>query len=75
VFSVDVTAAVRDQLDQTTDIDATAWDPDGYMAALTPRQPHAQLVDHSTAEKALLQLAGGQGDAASALAMLGGGGA
>jgi hypothetical protein len=33
-----------------------------------------QFVDHSTAEHALLQLAGGQGDAAAALAMLGGGG-
>lgn len=72
-FSADVTAAVLEQLDQTTDIDATSWDPEGYLVALTPRQPHAQLIDHSTAEKALLQLAGGQGDAASALAMLGGG--
>jgi HK97 family phage portal protein len=73
-FSIDVTAAVLEQLDQSTDVGATDWGPDEYLAALTPRQPHVQLVDHSTAEKALLQLAGGQGDAAAALSMLGGGG-
>jgi hypothetical protein len=71
-FSVDVTAAVRDQLDQTTDVDATAWDPDGYMLSLVSRPAPAQLVESGTVETALLQLAGGHGDAASALAMLGG---
>lgn len=71
-FSVDVTAAVREQLDQSIDIDATAWEPDGYLAALTPH--HGQMVASGTVEQALLQLAGGQGGAADALAMLGGGG-
>jgi hypothetical protein len=76
-FSADVTAAVAEQLAGAVELDAAAWEPDGYMAALgqvLDRKP-GTMVDHGTVEQALLQLAGGQGDAAAALSMLGGGGA
>lgn len=69
-FSVDITDAVRDQLAGTTDVGAVAWEPDGYLAAL---QRPAPMLPAADVEQALLQLAGGHGDAAAALAMLGGG--
>lgn len=68
-FSVDITAAVADQLAGETDIGAVAWEPDNYMAAL--QRPVAR-VSTGDVEQALLQLATGHSDAADALAVLGG---
>lgn len=69
-FSVDVTAAVLDQLDGQTSAGTTAWEPDGYMLALDRA---AVQLDAGMVETVLAQVAGGQHDAAAALALLGGG--
>lgn len=69
-FSADVTAAVLAQLDGQTSIPQVAWGPDDYLTALD--RPAVQL-DAGMVETVLAQVAGGQHDAASALAMLGGG--
>jgi HK97 family phage portal protein len=68
-FSVDVTSAVLAQLDGQTSIPEVAWEPDGYLPALD--RPAVQL-DAGLVETVLAQVAGGQHDAATALALLGG---
>jgi phage portal protein BeeE len=70
-FSVDVTRQVLDQLDGQTSIAETVWDPGAYLPALD--RPTVQL-DAGLVETVLAQVAGGQHDAAAALALLGGGG-
>jgi HK97 family phage portal protein len=69
-FSVDVTSAVLAQLDGQTSIPQVTWEPDGYLPALD--RPAVQL-DAGLVETVLAQVAGGQHDAATALALLGGG--
>jgi hypothetical protein len=69
-FSADVTAAVLAQLDGQTSIPQVAWGPDDYLPALD--RPTVQL-DAGLVETVLAQVAGGQHDAAAALALLGGG--
>lgn len=69
-FSVDVTSAVMAQLDGRTSIPEVAWDPDDYLSALD--RAGLQL-DAGMVETVLAQVAGGQHDAAAALAMFGGG--
>lgn len=69
-FSHDVTAAVLGQLDGQTSVAQVAWDPGDYMPALDSQ---AVQLDAGMVETILAQVAGGQHDAAAALAMLGGG--
>lgn len=71
-FSVDITAAVAEQLAGETDLSALGqvFEPDPYLVQLNRPAP---MLDAGTVEQALVQLATGHGDAAAALAMFGGG--
>lgn len=67
-WSEDITGAVLEQLSGQVDVNVVAWDPDGYLPALDRA---AVQLDAGLVEQLLIQTAGGQTDAAAALAMLG----